>query len=164
MSTRTPPPPPPPPAATPADALDLCFRLGQVQAALARRFDRGLGVHHGVSLADFVLLTHLDRAPGGRLRRVDLAAAVGLTASGVTRALIPLERIGLVDRERNPRDARVAYASLTDAGRRLVADVHVSAERLAEDVVDEAGWSAGEVADLNGLLDRLGATGLPPAG
>lgn len=33
---------------------------------------------------------------------------MGLTASGVTRTLLPLEKIGLVGRESDPRDARSA--------------------------------------------------------
>ena len=145
------------------DGLDLCLRLGQAHAALAKRFDRSLSAHHGVSYSDFVLLTHLGRAPGGKLRRIDLATAVGLTASGVTRALAPLERIGLVEREANPRDARVAYAALTATGRQLLDDVHVSAERVAGSVLVDTGWSADEVAVLSDLVARLGATGLPPA-
>src|SRR5689334_11794946 len=106
-----------------ADALDLCLRFGQVQATLTKRFDRALSTSHGVSYADYVILAHLWRAPHDRLRRVDLAAAVGLSASGVTRALAPLERRGFVIREPNPRDARVAYASLTETGRNLLVDV-----------------------------------------
>ena len=151
-------------ATTPSDvgALDVCLRLGQAHAALAKRFDRSLSAHHGISYGDFVLLTHLGRAPGGRLRRIDLATAVGMTASGVTRALGPLERIGLVEREANPRDARVAYAALTETGRRVLDDVHVSAERVADSVLADTGWSAEDLAALSRLAARLGATGLPP--
>jgi DNA-binding MarR family transcriptional regulator len=150
-------------APTDLDALDLCLRFGQAQAALAKRFDRALSGHHGLSYADFVLLTHLGRAAGGRLRRIDLATAVGMTASGVTRALAPLERIGLVERESNPRDARVAYAALTGTGRGVLDDVHASAERVAAAALADAGWSPAEVAALVELLGRLGASGLPPA-
>jgi DNA-binding MarR family transcriptional regulator len=141
--------------------LDLALRLGQAHAALAKRFDRGLSSHHGLSYGDFVLLSHLGAAPGGRLRRIDLAEAVGLTASGVTRALGPLERIGVVEREANPRDARVAYASLTGAGRQLLADAQVTAERVAAHAFIDRGWSAEDVATLVDLLARLDAPGLP---
>jgi DNA-binding MarR family transcriptional regulator len=143
-------------SATPSDALDLCLRLGQVQAALAKRLDRGLSGGHGLSAGDFVLLTHLGRAPGGRLRRIDLADTVGLTASGVTRALGPLERIGLVEREANPRDARVAYASLTDTGRRILEEAEATAQRVAAAVLDDAGYSPADTAALSALLARLG--------
>src|SRR6476661_7172096 len=84
---------------------DFCLRLARATAVLVRRFDNSLGSQHGISFSDFQLLNHLSRAPGGRLRRVDLAERVGLTASGVTRTLLPLEKIGLVTREPDPRDA-----------------------------------------------------------
>jgi DNA-binding MarR family transcriptional regulator len=146
-----------------ADALDLCVRLGQAQAFLTKRFDRALSSSHGVSYGDYLILAHLWRAPYGRLRRVDLAAAVGLSASGVTRALGPLERRGLVERQPNPRDARVAYASLTDAGRVLVADVETVAARVAGHSTLDAGWGTDHRDLLVELLDGLGAIGLPSA-
>ena len=75
---------------------------------------------HGLSFSDYQLLLNLQRAPGGRLRRVDLADKLGLTASGVTRSLLPLEKIGLVGRQSDPRDARVGYAIITPTGSELV--------------------------------------------
>lgn len=69
--------------------LDAALRLMRAQAALVKRFDARLSGLHGVSLADFTLLLRLSQAPGDRMRRVDLAEALGLTASGVTRGLVP---------------------------------------------------------------------------
>jgi DNA-binding MarR family transcriptional regulator len=109
-------------------ATALCLRIARANAVLLRRFDSGLGSHHGISYSDFQLLNHLARAPGGKLRRVDLAERLGLSPSGVTRSLLPLEKIGLVTRESDPRDARVGYACLTAAGAELAAN--------ATDVVD----------------------------
>lgn len=109
-------------------ATDLCLRLARAHAVLVRRYDNALGSQHGISFSDFQLLNHLARAPGGKLRRVDLAERVGLTASGVTRTLLPLEKIGLVTREADPRDARVGFAVVTAAGQELVGN--------ATDVVD----------------------------
>ena len=109
-------------------ATDFCQRLARANAVLVRRYDNALGSQHGISFSDFQLLNHLARAPGGRLRRVDLAERVGLTASGVTRTLLPLEKTGLVTREADPRDARVGFAAITAAGQELVIN--------ATDVVD----------------------------
>ncbi|QYF93800.1 MarR family winged helix-turn-helix transcriptional regulator [Massilia sp. PAMC28688] len=109
-------------------ATDFCLRLARAHAVLVRRYDNALGSQHGISFSDFQLLNHLARAPGGRLRRVDLAERVGLTASGVTRTLLPLEKIGLITREADPRDARVGYAVITAAGQELAGN--------ATDVVD----------------------------
>lgn len=109
-------------------STDFCLRLARATAVLVRRYDNALGSQHGISFSDFQLLNHLARAPGGRLRRVDLAERVGLTASGVTRTLLPLEKIGLVTREADPRDARVGFAVITATGQELVTN--------ATDVVD----------------------------
>ncbi|MEU2224280.1 MarR family winged helix-turn-helix transcriptional regulator [Streptomyces sp. NPDC012751] len=143
-----------------SEALDAALRLVRAQAALVRRFDARLGGLHGVSLADFTLLLRLGQAPGGRMRRVDLAEALGLTASGVTRGLAPLERIGLVTREPDARDARVAYAALTGTGRRRLTEMLATAEETAAEVFTGTAWPAADVAGLAELLTRLGGTGL----
>ncbi|MEU2357124.1 MarR family transcriptional regulator [Streptomyces misionensis] len=145
-----------------SDTLDAALRLMRAQAALARRFDARLGGLHGVSLADFTLLLRLSQAPGGRMRRVDLAEALGLTASGVTRALAPLERIGLVTREPDARDARVAYASLTGTGREQLSRMRATAEETADELFAAPAWDERDVPLLAGLLSRLGGTGLCP--
>ncbi|KUN20991.1 MarR family transcriptional regulator [Streptomyces corchorusii] len=143
-----------------SEGLDAALRLVRAQSALVRRFDARLGGLHGVSLADFTLLLRLEQAPGGRMRRVDLAEALGLTASGVTRGLAPLERIGLVTRETDARDARVAYAALTGTGRRLLAEMRTTAEETAAEVFAGPAWPAADIARLADLLTRLGGTGL----
>ncbi|MFE2536044.1 MarR family winged helix-turn-helix transcriptional regulator [Streptomyces sp. NPDC059371] len=139
--------------------LDAVLRLVRAQAALVKRFDASLGGLHGVSLADFTMLLRLSEAPGDRMRRVDLAEALGLTASGVTRGLVPLERIGLVRRDPDARDARVAYAALTETGRERLAEMLVTAEQVAEEVFAEPAWTKEETARLAGLLGRFGGTG-----
>ncbi|QCX74535.1 transcriptional regulator SlyA [Streptomyces sp. YIM 121038] len=146
------------------DALDASLRLVRAQTALVKRFDAALGGLHGVSLADFTMLLRLGQAPGDRMRRVDLAEALGLTASGVTRGLAPLERIGLVTREANARDARVAYAALTDTGRERLAEMLATAERVAADVFAPPAWATEDVASLSAALTRLGGTGLDGRG
>ncbi|MGW2779153.1 MarR family winged helix-turn-helix transcriptional regulator [Streptomyces olivaceoviridis] len=143
-----------------SEGLDAALRLVRAQSALVRRFDARLGGLHGVSLADFTLLLRLEQAPGGRMRRVDLAESLGLTASGVTRGLAPLERIGLVTRETDARDARVAYAALTGTGRRRLAEMRTTAEETAAEVFAGPAWPAADIARLADLLTRLGGTGL----
>ncbi|QLJ04552.1 MarR family transcriptional regulator [Streptomyces sp. NEAU-sy36] len=145
-----------------SDTLDAALRLVRAQATLVRRFDARLGGLHGVSLADFTLLLRLGQAPGGRMRRVDLAEALGLTASGVTRALAPLERIGLVTREPDARDARVAYASLTGTGRERLTEMLATAEETADDLFAAPAWDERDVPLFAGLLSRLGGTSSRP--
>jgi DNA-binding MarR family transcriptional regulator len=119
--------------AAPSPSLEFCLRLTRAYAVLTRRVDNTLANLHGLSFGDFMVLYHLQRAAGTRLRRIDLAERLGLTASGVTRTLLPLEKLGLVDRERDPRDARVGYAILTGAGSQLLTNALVSAQSICRD-------------------------------
>jgi DNA-binding MarR family transcriptional regulator len=138
-------------------ALEFCFRLNRAYATLTRRLDIALGTYHGLSFADFMVLSSLSRAPGGRLRRVDLADKLGLTASGITRALIPLEKIGLVKRQPDPRDARIGYAALTPAGGRLLANALESAEAVAAEALQ--GVPARQLDSASSALGQLAGGG-----
>ena len=71
---------------------------------------------HGISLTEYMVLRQLAQAPEQKLRRIDLAQQVGLSASGVTRLLNPMEKTGLIDKEQVERDARVSLVTLTSAG------------------------------------------------
>lgn len=144
---------------TPADAsdnaLDLCLHLARAEAALSRRFDHRLGSLHGLSFGDFTILLSLGRSSEGRLRRVELAAKLGLTASGVTRSLIPLEKIGLVTRQSDVRDARVGYAVLTPAGQELLGHAMISAGLIADEAMQDL--SPADLSLLSVMLERLSA-------
>lgn len=125
-----------PPAETiVGNSLELALRLARAQAVMVKRLDAVLGGYHGISFSDFMVLFYLNRAPGGRLRRVDLAERQGLTASGVTRTLLPLEKIGLVERQQDPRDARVGYAAITATGQELLTNAIVVAEQISKDLL-----------------------------
>ncbi len=132
---------------------EFCLRMARAHAALLRRFDSALGSVHGISFGDFQLLDHLSRAAGGRLRRVDLAERLGLTASGVTRALLPLEKIGLVAREADPRDARVGYAAITPAGTELLANATVTTNLVSGDLLQ--GVAKDKLDAMSALLGQL---------
>jgi DNA-binding MarR family transcriptional regulator len=135
------------------NSLRLLMNLAKMQAVMARKFD-GLSVH-GIGFSDFMILYLLRQAPGERLRRTDLAEKVGLTASGITRMLIPLEKTGLVARESSERDARVSYAVLTSAGRQIYREAKETANDIAKEIVP------GEIArneSLPALFKLLGAT------
>jgi len=141
----------------PGPSLAFCLRLTRAYAVLTRRLDNTLATLHGLSFGDFMVLYHLQRAAGSRLRRIDLAERLGLTASGVTRTLLPLEKLGLVDRERDPRDARVGYAILTEAGSQLLTNALVSAQSIcseatqmiADDQIEHFSSLLGQLAGIN---------------
>ncbi len=140
-------------------ALDTCLRLTRANALMVRRFDSALGTVHGVGLSEFVVLACLSEAPGNRLRRVDLAERLGLTASAVTRIVGPLERQGLVARQADPGDARVGFAALTPAGRERYAEALHTAQRVAGELV-AAPFREAEREALASALRRFGSTGL----
>lgn len=123
-------------------------------AALTRALNAELVADHGLTLNDYEVLLRLSRAPERKMRRVDLADQVLLTASGITRLLDGLQASGYVDKAACSSDARVTYAVLTDSGHaklRSAADLHVAgihakfAERYSDD----------EMAILAELLSRL---------
>ena len=122
---------------------------------LADRIDRRasavLSNIKGISLAEYRLLRALADAPNAQASRVALADAVGLTASGVTRALGPLEKIGYVQTVRDERDARKALASLTAAGVELVDD----ACGVLNDFTAELNVNSQHVDDMVHLLSDL---------
>ena len=134
-------------------STDFCLRLARAHAVLIRRFDSALGNHHGLSFGDFQLLNHLSRAPGGRLRRVDLAERLGLSASGVTRTLLPLEKIGLVTRQPDPRDARVGYAAVTPTGEELLLNATVTVDLVSRELL--SGVAPDALAGMAALLGQL---------
>ena len=132
-------------------AMDFCLRLARANAVLIRRFDNALGSYHGISFADFQILNHLQQAPEGKLRRIDLAERVGLSASGVTRALLPLEKIGLITRESDPRDARVGLALITPTGRELAGNAADVVRVISRELTRSA-----PPAQLDGMAAMLG--------
>lgn len=138
-------------------SLEVCLRIAKAYATISRRFDTTLGGLHGISFSDFQLLHQLNRTPGHRLRRVDLAERLGLTASGVTRSLLPLEKIGLVTRQADARDARVGYAVLTAAGRRLLNDASETAATTAQELLRDT--SPTRMEAMTNMLGQI--AGLP---
>jgi DNA-binding MarR family transcriptional regulator len=139
-------------------SLAFCLRLARAYAVLTRRLDNGLSSVHGLSFGDFMVLYHLQRAPGARLRRVDLADRLGLTASGVTRTLLPLEKLGLVARQPDPRDARVGYAGITAAGEVLLANALVTVELLARDATQR--MADDQVETFSAMLAQIAGINL----
>jgi DNA-binding MarR family transcriptional regulator len=111
--------------------LSTVLDLALARTLLLRHVDVPLGHHHGLSLSDLALLLELRAAPDGKLRRAELADRLGVTPSGIARQVAPLERIGVVGRESNPRDARLALVVLTDTGRRIADEAAGTAEQAA---------------------------------
>lgn len=106
-------------------ADQLVIDLMNLQSKIQKRVGGSLSAH-GISLSDYFVLNQLYLAPSRKMRRCDLAEQVGLSPSGITRLLNPLDKIGLVNKESSPRDARVSLVALSTAGKRVYEDAKTS--------------------------------------
>ena len=129
-------------------------RFLRAHAALTRELSSRLEALHELTLSDFDVLVQLYYADGRRMRRIDLARSVLLTASGITRLLDGLESCGLVAKERCDSDARVTYAVLTKAGVKKIEEARESHLADIEELFG-AQFSADEREQLAELLGRL---------
>ena len=140
-------------------ALEAWARLLRSHAATRRALNAQLVTDHGLTISGYEALLLLAHAEEGRLRRVDLADHLLLTASGVTRLLDGLEEAGFVERASCDSDRRIVYAVLTDAGRaqlEAASETHIAGVRE----VFEQRFSEAELGQLAELLSRLpGTTG-----
>src|SRR4051812_38240070 len=87
-----------------------------VHAVLTRELDEELRRSHGLPLSSYHVLVNLESAPDRQMRMSELADAVLLSRSGLTRLVERLEREGLLSRADCPDDARGSLAVLTDTG------------------------------------------------
>lgn len=136
-----------------------------MHAQLTARLHRRLQSDSGLSLSDFQVLVQLTDRPDPRMRIRELAEALQWEKSRLSHHLTRMHKRGLVNREDCPEDARGAFISLTDQGRRTIeqaAPAHV--ETVRDLVFDHL--TSDEVATLAAIservLDRLRRTE-PPA-
>lgn len=109
----------------------MALTIAHAWTRLEHSLDASLSSVRGISFAEYRLLRALADAPSSTASRAELARTIGRTPSGVTRALRPLEKIGVVKTKPGKRDARLALAALTRAGQEMVAD----ATSVVEDTV-----------------------------
>jgi DNA-binding MarR family transcriptional regulator len=109
---------------------------------------------HGLSVNEFFLLMHLAQATRNRLSRVELARRMHLSASTVTRMAAPMEKLGLLTREADARDARLAFVVITDAGRTKLTEARATFSKQAEYAFKDR-WDKAELDRLSELLYRL---------
>ncbi|HEX7598766.1 MAG TPA: MarR family transcriptional regulator, partial [Polyangia bacterium] len=108
----------------------------QADAAEAAWWDQLLGLHafveqelstvlrrHGLGLSEYRALALLAVSPQHELRILDLAEALNLNQSSVSRLVGRLESVDLVRRETCGDDRRGVFTVLTDAGTSLLKDL-----------------------------------------
>jgi|SRR5579863_1060129 len=85
-------------------------------AAVIELIEREMAEAKQLPLSSYDVLLTLQEAPGHRLRMHEIADAVVLSRSGLTRLIDRLEAQELLVRERSNSDRRGAYAVLTAKG------------------------------------------------
>ena len=98
---------------------DAWYGLLRTHADITRRIDAELRARADLALGEYDVLVQLSNGPADGMRMHDLARAVVLSPSGLTRRVARLEQQGLV--ERIAENARVVRTRLTRAGRASLA-------------------------------------------
>ena len=123
-------------------------------ATVARALEAELLLEEQLSLAAFDVLAELAEAPQRSLRMTELADAVLLSRSGVTRMVDRLERLGLVTRGRVLEDGRGIAATLSEQGADLLKRASVThrdaVRRYFVNRLDES-----DLRDLRRISQRL---------
>lgn len=136
-----------------ADEKDAWTGLVSLVLLLPGRLEQPLQQSHGISLFEYLTLSHVSEAPDRRLRMSALAHLANGSLSRLSNVVKRFEQRGWVERLPDPADGRYTLAALTDAGHAVVvaaAPTHVRAVRqLVLDPLD---------ADEQQALARIAAT------
>ncbi|MBB5624775.1 MarR family transcriptional regulator [Sphaerisporangium krabiense] len=84
--------------------------------------ERELHDRHGLGVSDFEVLDRMSESEHGKYRVQELADAVHLSQSALSRLISRLERAGLVCRNMCPDDRRGVFVQITEDGRRRHAE------------------------------------------
>ncbi|TCM60670.1 MarR family transcriptional regulator [Acinetobacter calcoaceticus] len=134
------------------EKIDFLLQQNHIGSLIGKNLDLALSVH-GINSTEFTVMYHLNNAQENKLSRIALAGKVALTASGITRVLLPMEKIGLVEKNINPRDARQSLVSLTQSGLQIVEDAMITVEHTAERFFSLL--NEDEISTLFSLLNRI---------
>jgi DNA-binding MarR family transcriptional regulator len=141
-----------PPVTLPDFDLDafLPYRMTvaaeRLSAGLARRYR----AQFGISIPEWRVLVHL--AHSGEVSVRDIERRVSMEKSKVSRAAARLEAEGYVAKDRHAGDRRLVRLSLTEKGRRLMADLlplAIAYQQRLERLL------AAHLADLEAALDLM---------
>lgn len=128
----------------------LLRRARSAQMLLARR------VHPEMDAAGYALISQIDLGTaGGRpgVRASDVAQALGLDKSTVSRGISQLESLGLIERVGDPDDGRARLLRMTVTGAERFGAMR--SQRQAEFRAILERWDSPDLADLARLLARL---------
>lgn len=131
---------------------DVIINLSFVSSKLLKMVDNELSIH-GMSFSELMVMYHLNKSPKKTMRRINLAESIGLTASGVTRLLNPMEKRKLIGKKANPRDARVSLVRLSPTGEKIFAEAMASFEHVSAMIFES--FNQKQKSQLSELLQLL---------
>jgi DNA-binding MarR family transcriptional regulator len=91
-------------------------------AAAFAALEHELGKRHGLGVSEFEVLERLTESPDRKFRAQELAEAVHLSQSALSRLIDRLARVGLVERCLCDDDRRGVFVTVTEAGQRRHAE------------------------------------------
>ena len=106
----------------PEQMVSVWRAIAASHAAVCSALERELGERHGLGVSDFEVLERLAESADHQYRAQELADAVHLSQSALSRLISRLEKTGLVERCLCGEDRRGIYVCLTEAGRRRHAE------------------------------------------
>ncbi|MEJ8642011.1 MarR family transcriptional regulator [Streptomyces sp. MS1.HAVA.3] len=124
----------------PRTELELWRQLTQLTNMLSSSLDKRLTRQHGVSVSEFTALSTLAEAGSSGVRMQDLADAIGLNQSTVSRLVARLESSGLATREVSERDRRCTYAMITEQGNAIAEEAIGTFQKEFNTALDVAGF------------------------
>ena len=132
--------------------LALILDLSSWHSKVIKTIDRRVSLH-GISYSEFLVMYQLSLGTNKSMRRIDLAESVNMSASGVTRLLNPMEKLKIVEKEKNPRDARVSFVKLSDVGFELFTDAMKTLSHTADDLLESL--DADETEVLFNIMKKM---------
>jgi DNA-binding MarR family transcriptional regulator len=118
-----------------------------------KQLNNSLGYIQGIGFSEYMVLNSLFDSPNKTMTRIDLAESIGRTASGVTKMLQPMEKIGLIQKEVGARDARVSLVKISKAGERLFKDATTTLNQSSKQILSKL--SGKQSSEFLSCLDLL---------
>lgn len=131
----------------------LPYRLAVLAERVSRRLSVAYGRSHGLTVAEWRVLVHLQR--GGEVSIRDIQRYVNLEKPRVSRAVARLGSSGLVRKSAGQGDGRLVSISLTDRGREALAGIIPVVMGIEARLV--AGVTAEEMETFSTVLEKIHA-------
>ncbi len=129
-----------------------------IEQQLTTLFRRVQRIHLSTATGEVTL----DRSAYGIMCRLDdegparlgsIATAFGLDPSTITRQVQALERAGLAERSKDPKDRRAAILDLTEVGRTSLHETREHRRQRLEQLLEP--WSGADRSEFARLLTRF---------